>query len=30
MSQFMYQASIPVMVRMLGNLKKILKKSMTT
>ena len=27
MSQFMYQASIPVMVRMLGNLKKILKKA---
>lgn len=27
MPQFMYQASIPVMVRMLGNLKKILKKA---
>ena len=27
MSQFMYQATVPVMVRMLGNLKKILKKA---
>ena len=27
MSQFMYRASVPVMVRMLGNLKKILKKA---
>src|SRR3990172_9886550 len=27
MSQFMYQASIPVMTRMLGNLKRILKKA---
>ena len=27
MSQFMYQASIPVLVRMLGNLKRILKKA---
>ena len=27
MSQFMYQASVPAMVRMLGNLKKILKKA---